>query len=246
VSGVPPTTALPGARRWLAVLFVLAAAWLLTPHPVPLYDGIGFPDEPYRFVPARAAGPAATSAVVTLKVAAGSNTGGLIANSGEVGPQVSVFAPPHAFRAAGSAPITLAVRPVPPTAPLPSGQLESNVYQLSFSSLAGPVTLDPAAQPPAITMRAAAITATEPVFEYRPDPTSPWRELKTRLVGRDIFNTTAPGAGEYALVLTDAPARASGGGGGSSGALYGVLGATLVLMVVVIVGVRVMSRRAAT
>jgi hypothetical protein len=217
--------------------------WLTTAQPVPLYDGIGFPDEPYRFVPPRGSGPAATSAEVQLPVAGGSNTGGLIANSREAGPQVSVFAPPHAFAAAGTAPIVLAMRPVPAQPPLPAGTLESNVYAFTLTSPAGPVTIVKEAQPPAITMRSVTTLAPEPVFEYRPTPTEKWRELKTRRSGRDIFNTVAPGAGEYVLVR-DAAGVAKPSSSSGRGALYAVLGATVLLMVLVVVGVRVLARRA--
>lgn len=241
---MPTSTRDRGASRWLVLVGLVAVAWLVTPQPVPLYDGIGFPDEPYRFVPPRGAStPAATVAEVRLPVAGGSNTGGLIVNSKEIGPQVSVYAPPHAFAAPGTAPIVLAVRPVPPTAPLPTGSLDSNVYALSLTSTAGPVTIVAAAQPPAITMRAVTITPTQPVFVYRAGPAQKWRELKTRRVGQDIFNANAPGAGEYVLVQTDRPAAEPAGSG--RGPLYAVLGATAVLMVLVLVGVRILSRRAA-
>jgi hypothetical protein len=240
---VPHSTRSLEPRRWLALLGLLGLAWLVTPHPVPLYDGIGFPDEPYRYVPARAGAAPATIAQVQLKVAAGSNVGGLIANSAEVGPQVSVYAPPHAFAAAGTAPLTLTARPVPPSPPLPSGTLDSNVYALSVSSPAGPVTVVAAAQPPAITMRAATVSTAQPVFEYRPGPTAPWQELKTRQVGRDIFNANAPGAGEYVLVKSGA--ASTKGSSGGRGPLYAVIGATALLMILVLVGVRLLARRAA-
>jgi hypothetical protein len=217
--------------------------WLVSAQQVPLYDGIGFPDEPYRFLPARpgsgAAGPA-TVATVTLKVSGGVNTGGLIANSAELGPQISVFAPPRAFATTGTSAVVLTATPVLPVEPLPSGTLDSNVYNLSFTSTGGEVTLVPGAQSPTITMRAVTITPTLPVFEYRPAPGRPWKELRTRQVGRDIFNAVATGAGEYALVQ----AGGSKPSGSSSRApLYAVLGATVLLMLGVLVGVRVLSRR---
>jgi hypothetical protein len=208
-----------------------------------LYDGIGFPDEPYRFVPARGAGPAATAAEVELRVAAGSNTGGLIVNTREAGPQASVFAPPHAFAASGATPIRLTVRPVPPQPPMPAGVVESNVYALSLTSAAGPVTVVADAQPPAITMRSVTTLSPPPVFLYRPSAAEKWRELKTRRVGRDIYNATAPGAGEYVLVR-DAATRAKKSTD-NRGALYAVLGVTVLLVLAVIVGVRLLSRRAA-
>jgi hypothetical protein len=225
------------------LIAALGVVWLTSVNPVPLYDGIGFPDEPYRFVPPRGTGPAATSAQVDLKVAGGSNTGGLIINTREAGPQASVFAPPHAFGAAGTTPIVLAVTPVPPQPPMPPGVLESNVYALTLTSTAGPVTVLSNAQPPAITMRSVTTKAPPPIFSFRATPSEKWRELKTRQVGRDIYNANAPGAGEYVLVRdAAAPTKTSSSG---RGALYGVLGATVLLVVGVIVGVRLMSRRAA-
>lgn len=225
--------------RWAVLLGLLGLVWVLTPHPVPLYDGIGFPDEPYRFQPARSGAKPATSAQLTLKVAGGVNSGGLIANSAEVGPQVSFYAPPKAFAAPGTALISLVVRPVTAVAPLPQGRLDSNVYAVSFTSSAGPVTLVAAAQAPAITMRAAGSGKPAPVFEYRPDQGSPWHEVKTRQVGSDIFNAYAPGAGEYVLVQVAGGAAADGGGG----SLYLILGAAAGLVVLVLVVVRVLSRR---
>jgi hypothetical protein len=226
---------------WALLVAALAVGWLTTTSPVPLYDGIGFPDEPYRFVPARGNGPAATSASVELKVAGGSNVGGLIVNTREAGPQASVFAPPHAFRAAGTAPVVLALRPVAPQGPLP-GTAVSNVYELSLTSAAGPVTIAADAQPPAITMRSTTPGPPEPVFEYRTGPDQAWREIKTRRVGRDIFNAVAPGAGEYLLVQVGTAAAADTRSGGHAG-LYAVLGGTVLLMVLVIVGVRLLARR---
>jgi hypothetical protein len=223
------------------LLLALGLVWLTTAEPVPLYDGVGFPDEPYRFVPARGSGPAATSAQVELKVAAGSNTGGLIVNTREAGPQASVFAPPHAFAAAGTAPIVLAVRPVPPQPPLPDGVPESNVYVLSLTSAAGPVTVVRDAQPPAITMRAVTVQTPLPLFHYRPTPTEPWQELKTRQVGRDIYNAVAPGPGEYVLIRAAAgPSKQSESG---RGGLYAVLGATVLLMAGILIGVRLLARK---
>jgi hypothetical protein len=231
------------ATRWTLLAAALGLVWLTSASPVPLYDGIGFPDEPYRWVPPRGSGPTATSAQVELKVAAGSNTGGLIVNTREAGPQASVFAPPHAFLAPGTAPVVLAIRPVDPVPPLP-GTPVSNVYAMSLTSSAGPVTIAPDAQPPAITMRSTTPGPPQPVFEYRAAAGQPWREIKTRRVGRDIFTALAPGAGEYLLVQLGNTTDTKPSRGGHTG-LYAVLGATVILMVLVIVGVRVLSRRAA-
>jgi hypothetical protein len=242
---VPQTTRAPGVARWGVLALLICLGWLVSVQPVPLYDGIGFPDEPYRFLPARAgsaaAGPA-TVAKVTLKVAGGVNTGGLIANSAETGPQVSVYAPPRAFATTGNNPIELTATPVVPDPPLPKGTLDSNVYDLEFTSAGGQVKLVPAAQTPTITLRAVSIRDSLPVFEYRPASGQSWKEVRTRQVGRDIFNALATAPGQYALVQSG---DSSPSGASSRGPLYAILGATLLLMLGVVVGVRVLGRRAA-
>ena len=235
-----PRPLVRASTRWLCLLVLLGGVWLVTPHPVPLYDGIGFPDQPYRYVPSRGGTPAATSAVLTLKVAGGVNSGGLIANSAEVGPQVSFYAPPKAFAVTGSAPIAVAVKPVPLTPPLPPGQVDSNDYALSLTSPDGPVNVRPNAQPPGLTMRSGSAATTGLVIEYRAAGATTWRELKTRQIGRDIFTGNAPGAGDYVLALLPAAARSKGT---SRTVLYAVVGATLLLVVLVIAGVRLLSRR---
>jgi hypothetical protein len=223
--------------RWLVLAGLLCVVWLMTPNPVPLYDGIGFPDEPYRYVGAT---PAPTTAQVTLPVKGGANTGGLFANSAELGPQVSLFAPPRAFAVSGTAPVVVKGRAVAAAPPPPPGTIDSNVYAVSFTSAAGPVTLVADAQPPAITLRSASQATSGPVLAYRADPAAPWRELKTRRVGRDIYNALVPGPGQFVLVK---PAQTTPRTPGGRGALYVVIGATVLLMAAVLVGVRLLSRR---
>jgi hypothetical protein len=72
----------------------LIAAWVLVPSGVPLYDGIGFPDEPYRYAqpPAGAKTTARPGdAVGTSAGRNGASTEDLDVMSGEQGPQVEIF-----------------------------------------------------------------------------------------------------------------------------------------------------------
>lgn len=187
-------------RRWLGVAALLAVAWVVTPAPVPLYDGVGFPDEPYRFVEPRDGLPAATAAEVRLTVEGGVNTTGLVANSSEVGPQVSVFAPPQAFALpdpTASGEIRLRAEPV---AVGPPAEPESNVYDLTLSSDAGPVRVRPDVQSPLITLRAMSEREPAPSMAYRPGPQSEWRTLESQRVGLHNYSAKAPGAGQYVLV----------------------------------------------
>src|SRR5581483_6600436 len=84
----------------LAALVALRGVWLAAPpHGVPLYDGIGFPDEPYRYVDPPAgskATPAPTLATASTDAANGSNPHAFYANSAEVGPQIAIFLGPNA------------------------------------------------------------------------------------------------------------------------------------------------------
>jgi hypothetical protein len=230
-------------RRWVAVAGLLVAGALLSPNAVPLYDGVGFPDEPYRYVPPRSSNDfVASTARVVLRVVDGVNAGGLLANSSELGPQVSVYAPPKAFQVAGSpkaSEIRLRADPVALTPPAPPGELESNVYSLSVRSPVGPVTLRSDAQQPGITLRAISVKEPLPVMHYRATATDPWRALPTRRVGRDNFNATAPGAGEYVLTRVGGATKEES----SNRGLLLLVGAVVVLMVGVVVGVRVLSGR---
>ena len=83
---------LTASRRWTYVGAVaLLTAWLLAPAVTPIYDGPGFPDEPYRYVQAPA-GAKATKPPTTAKASVTVNSQGLsgaaYSNSAEQGPQI--------------------------------------------------------------------------------------------------------------------------------------------------------------
>ncbi len=226
--------------QWPALLAVLAIGWLATPHAVPIYDGLGNPDEPYRLLSAQLGRTAApTEASAALPVVDGINQGGRIANSGESGPQVQVYAPARAFGVPPpGATITVLAKPVPLVdAPL-IGKPDSNVYELGFASAGGPVTLRQGAQSPTMTMRAVTVGPPAPVLDYRPGGSGQgaWRRLSTSRTGTDIFTAVVPGAGQYLLVQPPA-GRASG-----SGLLYGSVGVGLGLATLGIVLIRLRSR----
>ncbi len=45
--------------RWAAAAIVVALGWVLTPHTVPVYDGIAQPDDPCRYATATITAPSA-------------------------------------------------------------------------------------------------------------------------------------------------------------------------------------------
>ena len=81
------------ARRWLAVgAASTGVAWLVAGG-LPIYDGIGSPDEPYRYVappPGYRHTPAPTIASDKLPLKNGTNGNTYLA-SGEIGPQISIY-----------------------------------------------------------------------------------------------------------------------------------------------------------
>jgi hypothetical protein len=236
-----------GAKRWAAAsVAALAAAWVAAPAAIPLYDGPGFPDEPYRYVspPAGAkATPAATTAQQTLQVRSGLSTAGFV-NSGERGPQISIYIPPTGLQPpTGATTITVTATPLAPAAPLPTdGKIVGNVYKFAATTPQGAVKIvgNTNTSTPVIQMRSPTTTTPLPVFEYLAP--SGWKEVSsfkvagkkvnTLRVGQDIFQTFAPQFGDYALVVLDKQ-PSSGGGGGVNWALLGpgvgILGAVALI-----------------
>ena len=212
------TRARPVPAAWtLGALVALVLAWVLAPAAVPLYDGAGFPDEPYRYVQAPAGAkstPPPTTAKTTLKVNAQGYSSSGYSNSAEQGPQIVLYVPNASLRApAGATSITVSETPLAPTAPLPTnGTIVTNVYRLAATST-GPVQVvgQGAAHLPTLQMRAPSAKQPGPVFEHR--TSSGWKQYPTIRVGQDIYQATAPELGDWALVqLSTQPGTKSGGG----------------------------------
>ncbi len=242
----------PVLRRVLLAVAALVVAWLAVPAAVPIYDGPGFPDQPYRYVqppPGAKATPPPTSAHQTLKVTgAGLNETGY-ANSAEIGPQIVYYVPPGAFKApAGAATIEVSETPLAPTAPLPTdGTIAGNVYRVSATTSKGPVTVvgHGVNQLPTLNMRAPSAKQPGPVFEYRVGATGSWHRAGTLRIGQDIYQTSAPVLGDYALVqLAHSPGASSSGGGVNVALLAS--GIALIVIVAIVVAIRLArSRRTA-
>lgn len=197
------------ARRWAAAALLVGVGWLLSPSPVPVYDGISAPDEPYRFVdPPKGAKAtsAPTSATSRTPVQGGLGTNGLNIATGETGPQFSLYLPPRSMQTTGS---EVVVSAEPGAADVqPAGRtIDGNLYTVRFSA---PVTLTDKAALATLYLRATSARQPGPVVEYRPRASDPWRELKTARGGMDIYVAQFAGAGQYALAF--APTAASGGG----------------------------------
>lgn len=228
---------IPARRRWAAGALLIVAGWLASPHAVPIYDGVGNPDEPYRYVAAPAGATktaGATSASAQSPVRAGSSTNGMSVQTSEVGPQFSLFVPPKALGAAGDRVEVQVVPLAPADQPAPS-TIDGNVYAVTLTSDTGPVTLTKDAALATLYLRATTQRQPGPVMQHRPQPTAPWKALDTSRGGLDVYVSSFVGAGEYALAFP--PGKAASGGG-----LPLVLLGVPVLLVAVVVVVRLRAQ----
>jgi hypothetical protein len=229
-------------RRWAAAALLVTVGWLVTPQAVPVYDGIGAPDEPYRYVVTPPGSPktaAPTEGAATSPVTAGKNSSGMSVQTAEQGPQASLFVPQLALATTGSS-IKVSISPKAPDTQPPGGLINGNVYAVTFSA---PATLTDRAAIATLLLRATTAVQPGPVAEHRATPADPWKQLQTSRGGQDSYVASFVGPGEYALAfLTSAKGKATGG---SSGLLY-VGGGVLALLVVVVVVIRVRGGVSAT
>ena len=233
-------------RRWPGIAaFALVLAWVVAPATIPIYDGIGNPDEPYRYVKPPASAKttkAPTSAHVVVPVTAGSSAA-QFANTGESGPQVSLYLPPKALQQTGAAKsVSVSVTPTAPTAPLPSdGTIVTNVYRITATANGQSVGVASSGpSEPTLQMRAPDAQQPGPVMEHRTD--TGWKRERTIRVGTDIYQAQAPALGDWALVkLTDAPK--TGGSDSGGGINWVLLGPGIGLLVLAILVLMVRLRR---
>jgi hypothetical protein len=214
----------------------VGAGWLASPQAVPVYDGVGAPDEPYRFVsrPASATATAApTSALGQSPVRAGRSTNGLSIQTAEVGPQFSLYLPPKALAAAGG-PVQVRAVPQAPAAQPTAARLDGNVYVVTLTGPAGPVALTDQAALATLYLRATTTRQPGPTMQFRSSASVPWKALQTSRGGQDVYVASFTGPGQYALAFAP-PAKSRGGG-------VPVLPVVLVGIFVVLAGIIVVIR----
>jgi hypothetical protein len=227
-------------RRWLAGALVIGLGWLAAPSPVPVYDGLGAPDEPYRYVvPPKGATktPPPTSIAVDTPVANGGNSRGLSLQTGESGPQMSIFLPQYAL-SARSGPIHIAVSPAAATDAPHGAAVDGNVYDFALAAPGG-VAFDPVHGANAtLYLRSTSQGIPQPNMYFRPDGSAPWTALATTSGGLDIRVASFKGKGQYVLALAVAT-KAEGGG---TPVLPLVLVGLVVVLVAVVLVVRLRAR----
>jgi hypothetical protein len=168
---------------------------------LPLYDGVGFPDEPYRFVqPPAGAKPTKppTTGRDHITVKAGRNTLELQAVSAESAPQVAVDIPGGLLALpAGATQVTIVAAPQTTLTTAAGQYLWSNVYDVSATPAA---TVRPISLQATITMRAATAQRPQPQIAYYAG--GGWTTIPTFAVGRDIYSAQLTRFGRFAVVGT--------------------------------------------
>lgn len=217
-------------------LLLVPAALLSAPTSPPLYDGLGFPDEPYRAVGGQ--GPAPTGASAEAAVYRDGSSPPFTLQTGESGPQATLAVPQGALSLPpGAARVRVRLDPVAVPTPLPrTGRVLSNAYDVVLQDDRGrPVRLTAHPRPALLRLRIPAETTRTVVLQRREG--ARWRSLPTRRTGVDVYSADLDAAGAVVAVLLEARVgRPAAPGRGPRGVLLvcGGAGAALVGTVLVL------------
>jgi hypothetical protein len=198
---------------------LIALAWVLPGRPVPIYDGLGVPDQPYRYVNPPNARAAVNPSAVARRVPVHHGVASVVRlKTSEQGPQAEVDILDASLRvhARGPSPLpsTVMVRlePLAPDKPRSgSPAVDGNVYRLTWTAGSAALTYANRGHD-LISLRAPTPPPPPAYFVYRPAAGQPWRPLTTDHTGVDVYSAALHGAGDYALTRTQfqpSPSRAA-------------------------------------
>lgn len=175
---------------------------------VPVYDGVGFPDEPYRYVvpPAsqKPAAPPPTQAIAQVTPGEiNNNVNGVYVTSQENGPQVAISLSQNSLEIPPKTKtITIEADPLAPTIQPKDGKIAGNVYRLKITGDAGAINfaLSTNNNYKYIDLRLPQGFPSGQVIEFRPFNGS-WARVQTSQVGTDIYETNLQATGDFAMVV---------------------------------------------
>ena len=200
------------ARLLAIAVTALALAWAFAPigRTPPLYDGLGFPDQPYRFVQAPAGyqhTPAPSAASYDIAIKSGGSSTYDVAST-ELGPQVEVFVNQTSLELpAGSTVARIRATPIATTTQPSDGEVWGNVYRLTDDTDRGTGRIHAGGQLDSIRLRAPTGPPPVPAIEFNDG--SGWRRLSTTKIGNDIYSAPLAGVGDYAVIAPPGQARVS-------------------------------------
>lgn len=178
---------------------------------VPLYDGVGFPDEPYRYAdPAHMPKTKPPGAPSITFLPSDAKTG-VSLQSVEVGPQIVVYVSPSSISLSqGVTQATLIVQPIKPTIQPTDGTIAGNVYRISGTARNGTFNIIPPVSNSYnyINLRLPQGYRPYPAMEFRPLNGGAWKQINVTKIGNDIYESTGNNSfGDYALVKLNAAAK---------------------------------------
>lgn len=193
-------------RGWRTVLLAAVAVGLVMavrpPHAPPLYDGVGFPDEPYRWVtpPAGVTNPSTpvTSAQTQIGVGADGTVPAARAFSAEQGPQIAFAVPDGALTVPkGAKTVTLKATAVSNPIPPSVGTWTSNAYQVeAVTDAKGDVSIAAGTE---VVMNLRSDRASKDPVVLKVFKDDAWTSVPTIQVGNDIYAARVKELGTYAL-----------------------------------------------
>ncbi len=155
----------------------------------PLYDGIGFPDDPYRYVVQRSGAPAQqppSGASGSAPMQSGRTSRDLVVTTDESGPQAVAVLPAGTARGDG-AEVRVRLTPLAAPARLPGAEPLGNTYRVS---------LDGSARVSGALVQLRVPDGVEPPVVLLRRDGDRWVPLDTRRVGLDVYAATFPVPGE--------------------------------------------------
>lgn len=246
----------PDRRRATRVLLAAAAlvgiAWWVSPvASPPLYDSLGQPAEPYRYLnPPPGNSHGEPSAAKQDAMVSGGAINATFISTTEQPPQVQVLIGDNAVAVpAGATKVTISITAVPPPLPIPAalGMLDGNVYQVSVTpDVAGPLTLKPGATSPTVVLRGPPGSSSAQILRLQ-DVSGAWEKLHTVPLGsaQDMVAASTSAFGWFTLVLPKGAADGGGGGGGSGTfpVVAVVVPAVLLALIATLLAMRLSRRR---
>ena len=189
----------------LSIAALVAVVAIRPPHAPPLYDGLSFPDEPYRWVappPGSTHTAAATGLRVQLPLTTGAEVKSTVGLTAEQGPQLAIqLLPNDVVSPSGSSTVSIEAMPRPAPPPPPHGVAVSNLYAWTVTAdRPGPVTLAPSSKV-VVNLRADVATSQAVVLEAW-DGTA-WHQLGTNQAGIDIYAAFLTSWQPVALIKLD-------------------------------------------
>ncbi len=172
---------------------------------VPLYDGVNFPDEPYRYVKSPAAQKQSTPAPTTISKVYQLNRPvyGVYINSVELGPQIYVYIDRSALIIPkGATEFTLSAEPLAPTDQPGGGPIAGNVYKILAATENGALVIanQHTTAQHTIDLRLPQGYPATGQMVFRPAG-GQWHALPTSRIGTDIYEANLSAFGEYALSI---------------------------------------------